>query len=70
MKQVIIISVAFLLSACASEEWKDPDDHIDEKGLYCYPTLSGVDCYKRPIKRNVRQTVGYEGPPPPQSVNE
>jgi hypothetical protein len=70
MKQVIILSISFLLSACASEEWKDPDDHIKEKGQYCYPTLGGVDCYKRPIKRNLRQTVGYEGPPPPVSVKE
>ena len=70
MKQVIALCMACLLNACASEEWKNPDDHIEEKGLYCYPTLSGVDCYKRPIKRNVRQAVGYEGPPPPQSVNE
>jgi hypothetical protein len=70
MKRISILCGSFLLSACASEEWIDPDDHIEEKGRYCYPTLGGIDCYKRPIKRNVRQTVGYEGPPPPVSANE
>lgn len=70
MRRIIFLFGCFFLSSCGTPEWKDPDTHIEEKGIYCYPTLGGVDCYKRPVKRCVRKPLGYEGPPPPQNVNE
>lgn len=70
MKQVIFWVIGLFLFGCGDKEWKDPDEHLEESGMYCYPTLGGVDCYRRPLKRNVRQPLGYDGPPPPQTVNE
>lgn len=70
MRQIIFLGWGLLLSGCDMPEWKDPDVHIEEKGIYCYSTLGGIDCYKRPLKRCARQPLGYEGPPPPQDINE
>lgn len=60
-----------LLVGCGENPgWKDPDQTIEEEGVYCYETLGGVDCYKRPLKRCARNPIGYKGPPPPQEVYE
>lgn len=70
MRYVVLLGFGLFLMGCGDGGWKDPDVHLEESGMYCYPTLGGVDCYRRPLKRNVRQPLGYEGPPPPQTVNE
>lgn len=70
-KYVVTGLLGLMLLGCAEEpKWRDPDEFVEKEGMYCYATLGGVDCYKRPIKRCVRQPIGYEGPPPPQEVNE
>jgi hypothetical protein len=71
MRYIVFIGCFFGISACnTTQDWKDPDAHIEDNGVYCYSTLGSVDCYKRPVKRCVRQPLGYEGPPPPQDINE
>jgi hypothetical protein len=71
MRYFIMGSICLLVAGCATDtSWKDPDAWVENAGVYCYATLGGVDCYKRPIKRCVRQPIGYEGPPPPQEINE
>jgi hypothetical protein len=71
MRHFLVIGLCLSVIGCSNQPtWRDPDQHIEEQGMYCYETLGGVDCYKRPLKQCVRQPIGHTGPPPPEIINE
>lgn len=44
-----------------AEGWAEPPDPYKPESLYCYRTLSGKDCYRKPLAGQEHRLVGaYE----------
>ena len=57
--------VAFLcLASCTSFESEYEKGVYDYEPLYCYQTLGGVDCHRKPHHRDATRLVNYYGPAP------
>lgn len=71
----ISCSLISFLTACDSGQWRSSDS-IVESGwaepptpynpdpLYCYKTLAGNDCYKKPLQNQETRLESYYGPEP------
>lgn len=58
-----LVALAFL-GACTSFESEYEKGVYDYEPLYCYQTLGGVDCHRRPHHRDAARLVNYYGPAP------
>ncbi|MBT3660341.1 MAG: hypothetical protein HOB37_11300 [Rhodospirillaceae bacterium] len=73
---IVAIGAAGFLSACAQKSAYEAA--VEEfEPVYCYQSLGGVSCYKKPNFRDERRMVNYYGPapkrydrpaPPPEQV--
>jgi hypothetical protein len=52
------------LAACTSFESEYEKGVYDYEPLYCYQTLGGVDCHRKPHHRDATRLVNYYGPAP------
>ena len=58
-----VVVVLGLLCGCGSaDSYKQTNK--DEKPIYCYQSLAGVECFKKPNHRDKRRIVKYYGPHP------
>jgi len=61
-------AIVGILSGCGSvDTYKETTNH-DEKPIYCYQSLAGVECFKKPNHRDKRRIVNFYGPHPTQYV--
>ena len=61
-------AIVGILSGCGSVDvYKETTNH-DEKPIYCYQSLAGVECFKKPNHRDKRRIVNFYGPHPSQYV--
>jgi hypothetical protein len=51
-------------AACTSFESEYEKGVYDYEPLYCYQTLGGVDCHRKPHQRDAARLVNYYGPAP------
>ena len=60
---IVAIGAAGFLSACAQKSAYEAA--VEEfEPVYCYQSLGGVSCYKKPNFRDERRMVNYYGPAP------
>jgi hypothetical protein len=52
------------LPGCTSFESEYEKGVYDYEPLYCYQTLGGVDCHRKPHQRDATRLVNYYGPAP------
>ncbi len=52
------------LAGCTSFESEYERGVYDYEPLYCYQTLGGVDCHRKPHHRDAARLVNYYGPAP------
>lgn len=52
------------LAACTSFESEYERGVYDYEPIYCYQTLGGVDCHRKPHHRDATRLVNYYGPAP------
>jgi len=62
-KLMIIVACAGFLDACAQKSAYEAAVE-DYEPTYCYKSLAGVSCYKKPYFRDERRLVNYFGPAP------
>jgi hypothetical protein len=56
--------VALPCLGCTSFESEYEKGVYDYEPLYCYQTLGGVDCHRKPSHRDAARLVNYYGPAP------
>lgn len=61
---LVPLAVALAAAGCGSDRTAYEHAVAKEEPVYCYQTLAGIDCYKRPDFRDERMLVNFYGPPP------
>lgn len=61
---LVSLAVALFAAGCGSDRTAYERSVAKEEPVYCYQTLAGIDCYKRPDFRDERMMVNFYGPPP------
>ena len=59
-----VLAVLLCAAACTSFESEYEKGVYDYEPLYCYQTLGGVDCHRKPHARDAARLVNYYGPAP------
>ena len=59
-------AIVGILSGCGSLDTHEETTYGDEKPIYCYQSLAGVECFKKPNHRDKRRIVNFYGPHPTQ----
>jgi hypothetical protein len=61
---LLAFAAAECLGACTGYESEYERGVYDYEPLYCYQTLGGVDCHRKPHHRDSARLVNYYGPAP------
>ena len=61
-------AIVGILCGCGTVDTYKETTHINEKPIYCYQSLAGVECFKEPNHRDKRRIVNFYGPHPIQYV--
>ena len=61
-------AIVGILSGCGYVDAYKETTNFDEKPIYCYQSLAGVECFKEPNHRDKRRIVNFYGPHPIQYV--
>jgi len=66
----LLLLVLITLQGCAggtflttrgiiAEGWAEPPEPYEPEPVYCYKTLSGKDCFRKPLKGQENRLVGF-----------